>query len=213
MLTRRAPSVRRAPRRGGDLRAAILRAARRLYLAHGSDGVTARRVARAIGTSPTAIYLHFRGLGDILEHLRMEGHELLASYLTAVDATLPALQRLREMGRAYFRFGVEHPGYFDLMFQGRPGMRRRREAVQREMFTLLILRDVVQAGMARRELRSDLDPTVVTNALWAEIHGVTALMTAGLLVETSAGHADDVRDAALDGALAWLAPPGRTERR
>src|SRR5262249_50310451 len=163
-------------------------------------------VARAIGTSPTAIYLHFRGLGDILEHLRMEGHELLASYLTAAGATLPALERLREMGRAYFRFGVEHPGYFDLMFQGRPGMRRRREAVQREMFTLLILRDVVQAGMARRELRSDLDPTVVTNALWAEIHGVTALMTAGLLVETSAGHADDVRDAVLAGALIWLAP-------
>ena len=213
MLTKRAPSGRRAPRRSGDLRAAILRAARRLYLAHGSDGVTARRVARAIGTSPTAIYLHFRGLGDILEHLRMEGHELLASHLNAVDATLPALERLREMGRAYFRFGVEHPGYFDLMFQGRPGMRRRREAVQREMFTLLILRDVVLAGMARRELRSDLDPTVVTNALWAEIHGVTALMTAGLLVETSAGHADDVRDAVLDGALAWLAPPGRAERR
>lgn len=212
MLTKRAPSVSRASRRSGDLRAAILHAARRLYLAHGTDGVTARRVARAIGTSPTAIYLHFRGLGDILEHLRMEGHELLASYLTAVDAGLPALERLREMGKAYFRFGVEHPGYFDLMFQGRPGTRRRREAVQREMFTLLILRDAVQAGMARRQLRSDLDTTVVTNALWAEIHGVTALMTAGLLVETSSGRAEDVRDAVLDGTLAWLAPV-RTGRR
>src|SRR5262249_42863440 len=106
MLTRRVSSARRAPRRSGDLRAAILRAARRLYLAHGSDAGPARRVARAIGTSPTAIYLHFRGLGDILEHLRMEGHELLASYLTAAGATLPALERLREMGRAYFRFGV-----------------------------------------------------------------------------------------------------------
>jgi AcrR family transcriptional regulator len=212
VLTKRAPSVSRTSRRSGDLRTAILRAARRLYLAHGIDGVTARRVARAIGTSPTAIYLHFRGLGDILEHLRMEGHELLASYLTAVDAELPALERLREMGKAYFRFGVEHPGYFDLMFQGRPGMRRRRAAVQREMFTLLILRDAVQAGMARRQLRSDLDATVVTNALWAEIHGVTGLMTAGLLAETSSGHAEDVRDAVLDGALAWLAP-GRTGQR
>jgi len=212
VLTRRSPSPGRASRRGGDLRTAILRAARRLYLAHGVDGVTARRLARAIGTSPTAIYLHFRGLGDILEHLRMEGHELLASYLTAVDAGLPAPERLREMGKAYFRFGVEHQGYFDLMFQGRPGMRRRREAMQREMFTLFILRDVVQAGMTSGQLRSDLDATVVTNALWAEIHGVTALMTAGLLAETSAGHAEGVRDAVLDGALAWLTP-GRRGRR
>ena len=206
MLTRRAPGASRTVRRGGDLRTAILRAARRLYLAHGTDGVTARRVAAAIGTSPTAIYLHFRGLGEILEHLRMEGHERLASYLTAVDASLPAPGRLREMGRAYFRFGVDHPGYFALMFQGGPGSRRRREAVQREMSTLFILRDVVQAGMKRHELRSDLDPTVVTNALWAEIHGVTGLMTAGLLAETSAGHADEVREAVLEGALTWLAP-------
>jgi len=213
MLTKRAPSGRRAPRRSGDLRAAILRAARRLYLAHGSDGVTARRVARAIGTSPTAIYLHFRGLGDILEHLRMEGHELLASHLNAVDATLPALERLREMGRAYFRFGVEHPGYFDLMFQGRPGMRRRREAVQREMFTLLILRDAVVAGIAAGELRNDLDPMVVTNALWATVHGVTALRAAGLLVETSDGHADEVLGAVLAGALRWIVPPGRRAGR
>ena len=212
MLTRRAPGASRTVRRGGDLRAAILRAARRLYLAHGTDGVTARRVAAAIGTSPTAIYLHFRGLGEILEHLRMEGHERLASYLTAVDASLPAPERLGEMGRAYFRFGVDHPGYFALMFQGGPALRRRSEAVQREMSTLFILRDVVQAGMKCRELRSDLDPTVVTNALWAEILGVTALMTAGLLAETSAGHADEVREAVLEGALTWLAPR-RARRR
>ena len=113
MLTRPAPKASRTVRRGGDLRTAILRAARRLYLAHGADGVTARRVAAAIETSPTAIYLHFRGLGEILEHLRMEGHERLASYLMAVDASLPVPERLREMGRAYFRFGVDHPGYLD----------------------------------------------------------------------------------------------------
>ena len=58
------------------------------------------------------------------------------------------------MGRAYFRFGVEQPADFDLMFHGRPGDARRREAVHREMFTLLILRDVVVAGIAAGELRA-----------------------------------------------------------
>ena len=98
------------------------------------------------------------------------------------------------------------------MFQGRPGMRRRRAAVQREMFTLLSCATRCKRAWRAAELRSDLDATVVTNALWAEIHGVTALMTAGLLAETSSGHAEDVRDAVLDGALAWLAP-GRTGQR
>jgi AcrR family transcriptional regulator len=210
MLTKRAaaPGSRRGSR---DLRAAILRAARQLHAAHGTDGVTARALAQAVGVSPTALYLHFRGIDDILEQLRMEGHERLASYLRAAAGRTVG-QRIRAMGRAYYRFGIEHPADFDLMFLGRPGARRRREAVQREMFTLLLLRDIVVAGMASGELRRDLDPMVVTNALWAEIHGVTSLMIGGLLVETSAGHADDVLDAVLDGVLRWLVPAARETR-
>jgi len=211
MLTRPLAAARSATRPRGDLRERIVHAARRLCFAHGPEGVTARAVARAVGVSPTAIYLHFRGLDDLLDHLRMEGHELLASYLRSVDAALAPAERIRGMGRAYHRFGQDHPRYFDLMFEGSPRT-RRRDAVQREMFTLLLLRDVVQAGIATGAFRHDLDPMVVTNALWAQVHGVTALRAAGLLVETSAGHADEVLETVLDGGLRWLAPRG-AERR
>ena len=139
MLTRRAAvarSGRRPARRPGSLRAAILRAARRLHAARGADAVTARALAQAVGVSPTAIYLHFRSLDDVFEQLRMEGHARLAGYLEgARGETAP--ERLRAMGRAYFRFGAEQPADFDLMFHGRPGAARRRDAVHREMFTLL----------------------------------------------------------------------------
>ena len=205
MLTRRAAVAARPGRRPGSLRTAILRAARRLHAANGADGVTARALARAVGVSPTAIYLHFRGIDDVLEQLRMDGHERLATYLRGAGGAT-ATERIRAMGRAYFRFGVEQPEYFDLMFHGAPGAARQRDAVHREMFTLLLLRDAVVAGIAAGEVRDDVDPMVVTNALWAEVHGVTALRAAGLLVETSDGHADEVLDAVLDAALRWLVP-------
>jgi len=64
----------------------------------------------------------------------------------------------------------------------------------------------VQAGIATSALRRDLDPAVATNALWAEIHGITALAVAGLLMETAAGHADDVLEAVQDAAERWLLP-------
>jgi AcrR family transcriptional regulator len=212
MLTRSAGRAASKGRRGTrDLRAAILRAARRLHGTHGSDGVTARAVAQAVGVSPTALYLHFRSIDDLLDQLRMEAHERLAGYLRAAEGST-ATERIRAMGRAYHRFGVENPGAFDLMFDARHQTPHRRAAVQREMFTLLLLRDVVVAGIAAGELRRDLDPMVVTNALWAEIHGVTSLMIAGLLVETSAGHADAVLDAVLDGAVRWLAPAAARAR-
>jgi AcrR family transcriptional regulator len=206
MLTRRTGAAMRGRRAPGDLRAAILHAARRLHATHGSDGITVRALAQSVGVSPTALYLHFRGIDDVLEQLRMEGHERLATYLRAATGT-SALERVRAMGRAYYRFGVEHSADFDLMFHDRPAAARRPDAVRREMFTLLILRDVVVAGIAAGELRADLDPMVVTNALWAKIHGVTSLTTSALLAETSAGHAEEVLDAVLDGIAGWLATP------
>lgn len=207
MLSTARPARARAK---GDLRTALLSSARRLYFAHGSEGVSARKITQAVGVSATTLYLHFKGVEDVLDHLRIEGHEVLARHLKSADPKLSPPDRIRAMGKAYHRFGLENPRYFDLMFGPKPGGPRRREAVQREMFTLLLLRDAVQAGIATGTLRRDLDPDVATNALWAEIHGVTALAVAGLLVETAAGHTEEVLEAVLDAAEMWLSPKRNT---
>ncbi len=198
-------------RRGADLPRAILDAARRLYLQDGLDGVSARRIAECVGVSATAIYLHYRSIDALLDQVRLEGHELLARYLRDAGGDTAADQ-VRAMGRAYHRFGLEQRSWFELMFAAHP-RGRRRQAVQREMFTLLLLRDAVQRGVDAGEFRRDVDVLVATNALWAEIHGLTALAVSGLLVETSAGHADEVLAAVLDAALAWLVAPARKEPR
>src|SRR5262245_21670650 len=106
----------RAIRRGEGLKPAILDAARALCFSEGVTGISARKIARRVGCSATAIYLHYRNLGDVLHHLRMEGHQLLAEYFRTADPALPPLERLREMGRAYHRFGLDHPNYYELMF-------------------------------------------------------------------------------------------------
>jgi AcrR family transcriptional regulator len=204
--------VRTTRRGAGDLKAAILRQARRLYLAGGIEAVSARKIAQGVGVSATTIYLHFRSIDDLLDHLRMEGHGVLATYLGGVDATLPALDGIRAMGRAYHRFGLENRGWFALMFPSHVTAPPRREAVQREMFTLMLLRDRVQRGIDAGDIRRDLDVMVATNALWAQIHGVTALTVAGLLVQTADGHADAVLETMLDGIERWLAAPDEEHR-
>jgi AcrR family transcriptional regulator len=199
--------TRPAPRaRSGDLRGAILAAARRLWLRNGPDGLSARKIAAEVGVSATALYLHFRSVDDVVDHLRIEGHQLLAGYLRQEDASLPVADQVRALGRGYHRFALEHRGYFDLMFHGTPGRAPRREAVQREMFTLMLVRDVLQRGLARGELRADLDLTVATTAVWAQIHGAATLAVAGLTPLTSDGQADAVRDAVIEAAVAWLCP-------
>jgi AcrR family transcriptional regulator len=199
---------KRSGTRSTGLERRILDAARRLYFAHGSEGVSARKIAGAVGVSPTAIYLHFRGIPDVLHALRMEGHEKLATYLRAVDAKLPALERLAAMGRAYQRFGLENRHYYELMFLIRSADAPRREAVQQELFTLMLLRDAVTAGIATGDLRDDLDPMVVTTALWAKVHGVTSLAVSGLMMQASVEEQDAVLAAVFDAIAAWLSPRG-----
>lgn len=206
MLTSGARRALGAAGRGPRLRARILAAARRLCFTHGPEGVSARKIAAQVGCSPTAIYLHFRSIGDLLEHLRMEGHALLAAALRAAAPGPPAGARILAMGRAYYRFGLDHPAYYALMFSVRAAETPRREAVQREMYTLMLLRDVVAAGIGRGELRGDLDPMVATNALWAQVHGATALAVSGLLMETAPGHHEEVLEAVLASAVARLQP-------
>lgn len=204
VLSRSLPAGGRAARK--DLRGAILAAARALCFAHGAEGISARKIAARVGCSATTIYLYYENVDDVLHQLRMEGHALLAAAFTAVDSTASTLERIREMGRTYYRFGLAHRGYFELMFSFRPTTRSRRDVVQREMYTLMLLRDVVTRGIDLGQIRRELDPMVATNALWAEIHGVTVLAVSGMLMETAAGHHEEVLEATLESAVRWLRP-------
>lgn len=200
---RRTAAAERGPR--DDLKRAILDAARRLCLSDGIAGVSARKIAREVGCSPTAIYLHYRNLDEVLHHLRIEGHVVLARYFREVDRALPPRRRLRAMGEAYFRFGREHPYDYELMFLHRFEEVPGREFVNREIFTLLEVRDVVKEGIDAGEIRGDLDPLLIANGIWSNVHGLTSLAVAGLLLQTAPGLEDRLLDGVLESIDRWIA--------
>ena len=74
------------------------------------------------------------------------------------------------------------------------------------MYTLMLLRDVVKAGIDSGELRAISTSWSTTNALWAEIHGVTRSRSPALLVQTAPGHDAGRPGAVLDGIARWLRP-------
>ena len=154
--------------------------------------------------SAAALYLHYDGVDDVLQALRMEGHDRLDRALRDTPAGVPAIEQARAMGRAYFRFGVENPRYFELMYLVRASERARRAAVQREMLTLMQVRDVVVRGMESGGVRRDLDPMVVTTILWAKIHGLTQLAVAGLLIDATPAGPEGVLEVLLESIAVWL---------
>ena len=205
MLTKLATAKRRPARKGtADIRARILGAAREIALAEGPHGISARKIAQRVGCSATAIYLHFRSIDDLLHHLRMEGFEVLMRHLRDVDPALPPIERIVAMGRQYWRFGREHANTYELLFFHRFRRAPRPEVVQRELYALVLLRDVVKEAIDSGVVRPGLELMATTNVLWAEIHGVTSLAVSGRLLQASAGHDEEVLEAMLKGVRTWL---------
>src|SRR5438046_1268232 len=109
----------KANRRNSGIEAAILDAARQIVFHDGVEAMSARRIAKEVGCSAAAIYFYYRGIDDLLHRLRMEGHDILSRFLREAGVGLPPMERLMAMGRAYFRFGLEHTHYYGLMFHFR----------------------------------------------------------------------------------------------
>jgi AcrR family transcriptional regulator len=100
---------------------AILDAARELFVTHGYQEVSIRKIADRIEYSPAAIYSYFPSKDDIFFALAEEGFRLLFSYAKDVeaDAAVDPADTLREMFWRYYQFSKDHPEYFALMFLDR----------------------------------------------------------------------------------------------
>jgi AcrR family transcriptional regulator len=130
----------------GDLRAALVTAARGLLVA-GGEGFSLREAARLVGVSANAAYRHFDDKAALLTAVAADGFSRLAQEMTVAVASptsasaafsqraksfrglersqTRALHRFRAVGRAYVAFARREPAVFRLMF-GAEGLPRLR---------------------------------------------------------------------------------------
>lgn len=170
-----------APAAASPLPAAILDAARRILLDEGVAALSMRRLARAIGYSPTTLYLHYAGKDDILHALIDEGFTRLNDALDAAEAATanPAspLDLLAVRARAYVAFGRDNPERYEVMFLLHPRHMERYPAdlYRRARRSLDRFADLLAAAAAAGLVRAP-DPGLAATALWAQLHGVVALV-------------------------------------
>lgn len=186
---------------GADLRRLILDHTRRLLVTGGYDGLSMRKIARGVGCSATSIYLHFESKDALTHALIDEGMRKLYAELTAEADDHPA-RRLDALCRAYVRFGLGNPEYYQVMFQLHPermaryppeDYRRARRNVER-------FEEALADGAAAGSLRLVSPPDVAAMALWTALHGLVSLLLAERVDARVAG--DAFIDAAIRQALA-----------
>ena len=192
---------------------AILDAARDLFVTHGYQEVSIRKIAERIEYSPAAIYSYFPSKDDIFFALAEEGFRLLFAYgatqraaLSNVEGPAPAdaAETLRAMFLRYYEFSKEHPEYFALMFLDRSVPRISRDW-ERFGFVSEMKHDMVariQQAIDAGACPADTPPHTVFRLLLTAVHGAATLRLCDRLAPGE--DADVLARATIDTVLAGL---------
>jgi AcrR family transcriptional regulator len=184
----------------------ILDAARELFVTHGYQEVSIRKIAERIEYSPAAIYSYFQSKDDIFFALAEEGFRLLFSYGGSPRAAIAGdpIDAIRAMFWRYYEFSKEHAEYFALMFLDRsvPQISRNwnRFGFVGEMRHEMVVR--IQQAIDSGAFPAGTEPNAVFRVLLTSLHGAATLRLCDRLADPQ--NADTLARITLDTALMGL---------
>lgn len=163
----------------GDLRAALLAAARECLEEKGAQGLSFREVARKAGVSHAAPYHHFSDKQALLAALAIEAFDGLTAEMERFVAQLPddatEFQRLVALGRGYVHFALQQSAAFKLMWQHDEVDIGASEplgaSAQRAYLALSERVDAVHSAVGHGPQPASLDNIL----MWSIVHGVASL--------------------------------------
>lgn len=171
------------------LRQKILDTARELFVNHGYEGVTLRKIAESIEYASGTIYSYFKDKEELIRALCLADWEAFEQSFPRDEQPDDPLAAIRGLGAAYIGFALAHPNQYRLMFMTpKPAELQELDAETlakrgdptRDGYALL--KRTVQAAIDAKQLRDELnDAELVAQTLWAGVHGMASL-------EISFGH-------------------------
>ena len=175
---------------GHTRREEILEAARGLFLTHGYESVTIRKIAEQVGVSAPALYLYFPDKDAIvLELCDQTFGQLLELFGEIRRLYPPGRERMARSGEAFIRFGLAHPDEYRLIFVMKPPQRIIDQGGHRATVTdpslpgskgplafAMVMQDFAELAAHGHKLAAE--PVTCAELFWMFGHGiVTALIT------------------------------------
>ena len=173
----------RREREKAEIREKILDAARELFVSEGYEAVSMRKIAEKIEYSPTAIYLHFKDKEAVMRELCETDFYTLAQEFQEIARIADPVERLTALGVAYARFGLSHPNHYRLMFMTpHPHQQDEEKLIEKgnpEEDAYAFLKSVVAECIEAKRFRPEhQDVELLSQVIWAGIHGVVSLQIA-----------------------------------
>lgn len=161
----------------GDLRNALIRAARRLIAERGPTGFVMADAARAADVAPSAPYRHFANREALLASVVEEGFRDLAARLRGarLDPALTPLRALDAVCRAYLDAARAEPATFLAMFDRRVAAAPAGEAAASEDLAFEELALAVDAVLRTAAPEARPPTLMVAHHIWMLCHGAAVL--------------------------------------
>lgn len=160
-----------------ELKRQILDAAVHLFETKGYEDFSLRQVAEAIGYSPTTIYLYFKDKEELLFTVAVEGFRGFGIALQAAYDSAEPIDRIWQIGRAYYDFALANSVQYRLMFMQRGEFLMRPVPAGYSGFvnSFGVVTRAVAEAMKRGEIKLH-DPRETAGLLWTAVHGVVSLL-------------------------------------
>ena len=155
-----------------SLRASLIAEASKVIALHGRDSLNLRRVAKATGTSTTAIYSLFGSKDELITAVNVAAFDSFEASQRAIPVTDDPFFDLCQLGRAYRDWALSHPHFYAGMFRAGdlsdPGV-----SAMAPLMTSISR--CIDHGLMKGH------PPTVSALFWACVHGFVTLELEGQL--------------------------------
>lgn len=145
-----------------DVRAALIAAAKQLFLKHGFEKVTARQIAAAAGTTPAMIHYYFENKIGLFRAMLEQAIEPFSRMLgSAVDTPTGSVEDITGLMEGHIRTAAANTWIASLIVnEVLPEGGKFRAAFVRDIASRLLpmLVALIEQGRREGKFRNDLDP-------------------------------------------------------
>lgn len=161
-----------------EMRRLVLAAAESMMSKDGVDGFSVRTLAKKIGFAPGSLYLHFKDVDDIVNHLNAATLKRLVAAMEVVKGGAGPEETLHRYAQAYVGFVEKNRNLWGAMFKY-----RRAGAAVPGWYKSAIEELVVLVKRCFEEIATPNSPGASAQAAkmtWASLHGLCSLDAARL---------------------------------
>ncbi len=170
--------ARKARGFGHERRAEILEAAGRVFVTHGYEGSTIRRIAEEVGVSPTALYMHFPDKHTMLMELGAGALDRMIEGAAAIsEGAGDPRDKVKAVLTAHIRFGLDNRTAYQLVFtEGArdivtdTGATREKAGQYYRILPALIEKLTKEGRIAKGSVHG------VSQTLWCGCHGLVTYL-------------------------------------